>query len=115
MQKDAKLAGTSGVIYTYEARTIDGPWHDMAGNYAFASQTEEGYWRVFYVGETSSLRQRLANHELWPEAASFGCTHVLAHDNDDGAQARQLEQRDLIKGLCPPMNSMHDPMAPARA
>ncbi|MEO5375005.1 MAG: hypothetical protein H7840_12100 [Alphaproteobacteria bacterium] len=112
MENCVELAGASGVIYYYEASTIDAPWSDVAGNYAFASPIESEQWRILYVGETSSLRECLSSHDLWPEAVSSGCTHVLAHVNDGGDQARELEERDLVEGLAPPMNrSRHDPLA----
>lgn len=115
MTNEATLAGASGVTYVYEVVTIDHPWKNVAGNYAFALRHDLGHWHVFYVGETSSFQESLTNHALWPEAASYGCTHVLAHVNEDGVQARQLEERDLIEGLWPPINHKHDPLAPAKA
>ena len=111
MEHQVELVGLTGTVYSYQVATIDTPWNNVAGNYAFASQTELGNWRVLYVGETGSLRESLANHALWPEAASFGCTHVLAHLNDDGDQARHLEEHDLVVGLEPPLNVMHQAMA----
>jgi hypothetical protein len=110
MTKSITLTGASGVSYSYEAVKPDHAWKNVAGNFTFATLTEMGNWHVLYVGETSSFHESLPNHSLWPEAASFGCTHVLAHINEDGAQARQLEARDLIESLSPPMNRMHDPM-----
>jgi hypothetical protein len=114
MTDEAKLLGASGGTYAYEAVTIDHPWKNVAGNYAFALRHEMGHWQVFYVGETSNFQESLPGHALWPQAAAFGCTHVLAHVNEDGVQARQLEEHDLIEGLSPAMNRMHDPMAPAK-
>lgn len=114
MTNEDKLTGASGGTYDYDAVTIDHPWKNVAGNYAFALRHEMGHWHIFYVGETSSFQETLPRHALWPEAVSYGCTHVLAHVNEDGAQARQLEMRDLIEGLWPPMNHLHDPTAPAK-
>jgi len=112
METRIDLVGLTGTAYSYAAMTIEAPWNNVAGNYAFANQTELGNWRVLYVAETSSLSESLPDHPLWSEAAKFGCTHVLAHLNDDGAQARQLEEHDLIVALEPPMNVMHHTMAP---
>jgi len=106
-----KLGGASGVSYSYEPATIDSSWNNVAGNYAFAMSTVAGQWCVLYVGETSSLRDCLSIQDRWSEAVSFGCTHVLAHVNDGGDQARQLEERDLVEGLAPRMNRNFDPMA----
>ena len=105
------LSGASDVAYEYEPMTINAPWDNVAGNYAFASQIDLGRWRVFYVGEANNLRECLTSHDLWPKAASLGCTHVLAHANDKGVQARQLEERDLVATLKPSMNRDYDPMA----
>ena len=112
MDRQIELVGLTGTAYAYTPMTIESAWNSVAGNYAFASQTELGNWRILYVAETPSLRDSLPQHPLWPEALKFGCTHVLAHLNDDGAQARQLEEHDLIVALEPPMNVMHHAMAP---
>ena len=84
MKELVTLSGASDVAYLYEPMTIESPWDNVAGNYAFASQIDLGHWHVFYVGEASSLRECLSSHDLWPKAASLGCTHVLVHVNDQG-------------------------------
>ena len=107
MNTHVNLVGLTGTAYSYEIAAMDTAWNAVAGNYAFAKETELGTWRVLYVGEAGSLKDCLGHHALWREAQSFGCTHVLAHLNDDGDQARHLEQHDLIVGLKPPMNLLH--------
>lgn len=111
MMDQVRLLGASDVAYAYEPMTTISTLDNVAGNYAFASQIDFGHWRVFYVGEASNLGECLTSHDLWPKAASLGCTHILAHVNDQGVQARQLEERDLVATLKPPMNREYDPMA----
>jgi hypothetical protein len=111
MANQVNLRGASGVLYAYEPGSIGAAWSGAAGNYAFAFQAAVEHWHVVYVGEANSLHECLSAHDLWLEAESVGCTHVLVHVNDGGDQARQMEERDLVEGLAPVMNRKHDPMA----
>jgi len=107
MSDHVELRGLSGTAYDYEVATIDTSWNGVAGNYAFAKRDNLGDWRVLFVGETGSLRDCLAHSALWDQAKAFGGTHVLAHLNVDGVQARHFEEHDLVVGLSPPMNALH--------
>ncbi len=104
METTVTLKGASGADYSYSAFAMDEGWNQVPGNYAFAEYTDTGNWLVFYLGETTDLRQAITGHTLWDRARTLGCNHVLAHANDDGDQARKTELRDLVEAFWPPLN-----------
>jgi hypothetical protein len=101
-------AGASGTKYTYTAHEHPVVWKDVAVNYMFASRGVAG-WKVHYIGQCDSAHGRLTAHERWDEAKKLGATHVLAHANNGGDEARKKEERDLILSHNPPLNTHHRP------
>jgi len=96
-----ELRGGSGQ-YSYWAYPINTTFKDEPGNYAYAKRNHSGRWDVVYIGQTSSLSQRLASHDAEQTAIRFGATHILAHINSD-ERARKSEEADLINALAPPL------------
>ena len=78
-------------------------WNNVAGVYIFAGKNEEGLWVALYIGQASSLAERLANHEQWQEAQRLGATHVHAKSVSDDWERERLE-RDLIQSFQPRLN-----------
>ena len=94
--------GKSGTKYTYRVYSLDTNWDDVPGNYIFAKR-DSTRWTPIYIGETSSLKDRLPNHEKWPCAKRNGVTDIHAHVNSNGRLARVKEEADLkeaFKELC---------------
>ena len=89
--------------YTYLAYPIDTTFKDEPGNYIYAKRNS-GKWEAGYIGETSSLSQRLASFDAEQTAIRYGATHILAHLNPD-SRSRQVEATDLINTLVPPLMS----------
>jgi hypothetical protein len=104
MIETVELRGGLGQ-YKYWAYPINTTFKDEPGNYAYAKRNHAGRWDVVYVGQTSSLSQRLASHDAEQTAIRFGATHILAHLNQD-ERARKEEEADLISSLVPPLVSM---------
>ena len=99
--------GKSGTKYTYKIYSINGNWNDVPGNYIFAKRTATG-WQAQYIGETGSFKNRLSpitKHEKYECAKKLGITHIHAHVNKGGVEARRKEEKDLINRLNPPCNS----------
>ncbi len=48
---------------------------DLVALYAFMKY-EAGRWYPLYIGQTTNLGNRIANHNKWPEVNRNGCTHV---------------------------------------
>lgn len=110
MANTVKWHGASGQEYIcicYEAHNgidRDTSWNDVPGNYIFAC-FDGGYWKPLYVGETSSFRDRLtSSHERWECAEQYKVTHIHAHTNTAGSNARIKEEEDLINNYKPICN-----------
>lgn len=94
----------SGTPLDFNPYPQTGDWRDVAGIYCFA-YNEAGTWRVLYVGQASSFRDRLPRHERWAEAVRKGATHVLAVTVGLQAQRDRIEA-ELISELQPPLNTL---------
>ncbi len=96
--------GVSGKKYRYRIYPIGTSFKDEPGNYIFARETSPGRWTPIYIGETESLRDRLANHEKLPCVERHGGTHVHVHTSSLSAQLRRAEESDLLARWDPPCN-----------
>jgi hypothetical protein len=101
MDERIELSGELGK-YTYWAYPVNTTFKDEPGNYIYAKRNSGGKWQAVYIGQTSSLSQRLASLETEQTAISWGATHILAHLNVD-ERARKREEADLISTLVPPL------------
>lgn len=95
--------GASGNTYVYYVYPLGTHFVKRPGNYIYASHTGNG-WRALYIGQTGSLADRLSGHPEEECARRHGATHIHAHINDHGEQARRNEERDLIAQHGPPCN-----------
>jgi hypothetical protein len=86
----------SGKTYGYWIHKIGDSFKDEAGNYIYAKETQPRTWQPFYIGQTSSLADRLADHEKEDCAKRNGATHVHAHTTPSGETQRKAEEADLI-------------------
>ncbi len=93
--------GVSGK-YGYYVYDIDREFEDEPGNYIFAKKTT--VWAAVYIGETSSLEDRLPNHEKKACAKQNGAAYVHVHASSGEEVTRKLEEQDLIKNLNPVCN-----------
>lgn len=101
---DIRWKGASGKSYDYWIHPIGENFKDEPGNYIYAKETEPGRWRPVYIGQTSSLSERLANHEKEACAARNGATHIHAHTTPGGERIRRAEEDDLIENWGPVCN-----------
>lgn len=95
--------GSSGKQYKYWVHPIGTSFKDEPGNYIFA-KVSQGEWTPLYIGETSSLQDRLPGHEKLPCVERNSGTHVHAHITSGGKQARLAEESDLLQAFNPPCN-----------
>lgn len=95
--------GKSGNTYKYWIYPIGTEFVDSPGNYIFAKETQPGHWAPIYIGQTNSLKTRLANHEKESCARRNGATHIHAHTSGDES-SRLAEEKDLITRWQPPCN-----------
>ena len=101
---DINWEGASGSKYGYWIYKIGTTFKDAPGNYIYAKETRPGYWSPVYIGQTSSLANRLADHEKEACATRNGATHIHAHTGSDSEQVRRAEERDLIDKWDPVCN-----------
>lgn len=79
--------------YEFDIHQHSANWNDVAGIYIFAGRNLQNQWVPLYIGQASSLRNRLPNHERWMDAVRKGATHVHAK----AVHAQQ--DRDNLEGL----------------
>ena len=96
--------GRSGNGYTHFIYPISTPFDAVPGNYIFAKETSPNRWTAVYIGQTTNLSERFDYHHKMPCIRREGATHIHAHRNDGGEQARRLEETDLIATYNPPCN-----------
>jgi len=88
--------GKSSRKYGYWIHPIGASFKDAPGNYIYAKESSPGRWSPLYIGETSSLKDRLADHEREECATRNGATHVQAHTSSESESVRKVEESDLI-------------------
>ncbi|HMD86996.1 MAG TPA: hypothetical protein VKO18_20085 [Terriglobia bacterium] len=105
MDKPIKVQGESGKLYDYWVYPINATFKDEPGNYIYAKQRKfPGRWDYVYIGQTSSLSQRLASYEKEQSVIDRGgATHILAHLSANSI-LRRVEEADLVKKYNPPFN-----------
>jgi hypothetical protein len=104
MAQQVRWVGDSGKGYDYWVYPINTTFKDEPGNYIYAKLNAAGNWVAVYIGQTSSLSQRLASHEKERSIIyDGGATHILAHLSG-GALSRRVEEADLIRRYRPPFN-----------
>ena len=96
--------GQSGKLYSYHVYPIGTKFDAVPGNYIFAKMVS-GRWSPVYVGETSDLSERFDNHHKMPCIKRIGATHIHAHRNSGGTNARRAEESDLVRNFKPACNS----------
>ncbi len=103
-EPDIYWEGISGKKYGYWIYPIGASFKDEPGNYIYAKETSPNRWRAIYIGQTSSLKDRLADHEKEACAKRNGATHIHAHTSSNSEDVRRSEEEDLIKKWDPPCN-----------
>jgi len=99
--------GESGNEYKYWIASKDSNFKDEPGNYIFAKQTKPNTWVAVYIGQTDSLKDRLANHDEDSCIKKNGATHIHTHTSSNNEKVRKSEEEDLIKKWKPACNEQH--------
>ncbi len=90
--------------YSFTSHDPAANWNDVAGIYIFSKpSTQPGKWLALYIGQASSFKDRLTNHERWAEALQLGATHVHAMVETLQANRDKIEE-SLIKDFQPQLN-----------
>ena len=104
--EDVILEGASGNRYDFTAYTTDTAFADVAAIYIFTRRNlgSDGRYKYtfLYVGQTSSLQDRIPSHEKWPCVRRYGVDSICTH-LDPSESSRLAKERDLINwGNSPP-------------
>lgn len=94
-----EISGTSFELF--KINEVD--WNEVAGVYVFLKENAKN-WSILYIGQASSLKERLSNHERIPDAKRLGLTHIAATVVRLQSNRDRLE-KDLIQQYQPPMNT----------
>ncbi|MDE2195871.1 MAG: hypothetical protein KGJ56_01585 [Gammaproteobacteria bacterium] len=85
--------GATGNVYEYEIHGMDfNPQPGDYGNYIFARETPIG-WYAVYIGQ-GELETRIRKHPTGKKA-SMRASHIHVHINNNDAQTRLAEAKDL--------------------
>jgi hypothetical protein len=96
--------GLSGATYTHWVYPLGTPLNAQPGNYCFARHLGQGRWEPLYFGQTGDLSERFDYHHKMGCAKRNGATHIHAHVNNGGEQARLREEADLVNRYRPTCN-----------
>jgi hypothetical protein len=99
--------GESGSNYTFDVCTFDTIFPNASGVYVFAKlrfndQVLE-HITPLYIGESSDIGDRIANHEKWPCVEKHGCTHICVMMLS-GQRSREKAETDLRHNYDTPCN-----------
>ena len=101
---DIYWEGKSGAKYGYWIQRIGTTFKNEPGNYIYAKETQPRTWAPVYIGQTSTLSDRLADHEKEACATRNGATHIHAHTSSADEDKRKAEEADLISRSDPVCN-----------
>jgi hypothetical protein len=96
--------GASGKQYEYWISPMAMVFVDEPGNYIFVKETSPNNWIPIYIGQTESLKNRLADHEKLHCVMRDGAANIHAHTTSGGEQDRKEEEADLLAKWDPPCN-----------
>jgi hypothetical protein len=104
MAATVTFTGKSGKTYQYYLYPLWPSLQDKPGNYVFAHDDGKAI-SPKYFGESQSLQDRCCDaHERRACAISKGANCIGAHLSSSSADARRMEEQDLIGRYDPPCN-----------
>jgi excinuclease UvrABC nuclease subunit len=90
--------------YEFTVYEAGGTWNEVPGIYIFAGQNATKQWVPLYIGQASSFKDRLADHDQWNAAARAGATHVHARVVVLQADRDAIEAQ-LVRSYQPRLNT----------
>ena len=91
------------LTYDFNVYEHGANWNAVAGLYIFAGLNSAGQWVALYIGQATSLAERIPTHERWQEAVQLGATRVHARVEAQAA-TRDLIEAALILNFQPVLN-----------
>ena len=97
-----KLVGLNDQARLFDVYPKETKFKDVVCLYAFLSPVQGGF-KVLYIGQTTELGTRLANHHKWDEASRRGFEYV-AVCTDVSLLGLDIEEESLIRRYSPECN-----------
>jgi hypothetical protein len=94
-------AGASGKQYKYWISPVSKSLINEPGSFIFARQTSPSGWIPLYIGQISSLKNKLGDHEKMLCVRQNGGTHIHAHTSSASEEDRKAEEADLLANWDP--------------
>jgi hypothetical protein len=91
---------------SFQAYPYSAQWNEVPGIYMFCSQLLNDIYIAHYIGQASSFKARLSEHEQWFAAVKEGANVVLAAFVPD-AHARDYFESNMIFEFQPKLNVHH--------
>lgn len=103
---DATFKGETGT-YNFGVYTTDTVFIDVGAIYIFSKRVVDsdgrGRHTFLYIGQTSSLEDRIPYHDKWPCAQANGVNCICVHQDDD-TNSRLKKEQDLLAVSTPQCN-----------
>jgi predicted GIY-YIG superfamily endonuclease len=103
---EATFKGASGEKYSFNVYSLDTEFNNIGAVYIFTKRTTEqdkGSHTFLYIGQTSELGDRIAQHEKWPCVRKYDANCICAHADED-EDSRLAKEADLLKANKPSCN-----------
>lgn len=94
----------SWLNHTFSVHSLGTNWASVGGIYIFCGLDNDNRWVPQYIGQTSSFKERLSNHERWDQAVELGSTHIHARTIKNTVN-RTLIESELIEAFQPKLNT----------
>lgn len=100
----AHWTSPAGEVISFHVCSYAGEWNDVGGIYMMCEFDNRHGWRPIYIGQASSFKDRLPNHEQWEPSTRLGAQSILAIVESSQSKRAALE-RMLIQHFNPPLNT----------
>ncbi len=68
--------GKNGATYRFNVYPKNIRFNKGPALYSFLAKTNEGRYRVLYIGQTIDMAERMSDHHKWAEATRFGFEYI---------------------------------------
>ena len=101
------LTDSSGLCYTFDVYPINTQFNEISVVYALihVNYSDKLTYKIFYIGSTNNLHERLKNHHKLKECIEKG-VNCIGINIDRSEFSRAVKERDLIRAYAPTENEL---------
>lgn len=96
------FTGISGKYYPFKFFSLSDDLPESEAIYIF-TKVGKGYYDALYIGETTTLKSTIRNHEKWVCVSRLFVDVICVYFEMD-TKVREQITKDLIELQCPPCN-----------